>query len=125
MDIPNDLKYTEEHEWVRVDGNTAVVGITEYAQGELGDIVFVELPEVGANVDALKQIGTIEAVKTVSDLFSPVSGKIIEVNGALEDDPMVINRSPYDEGWIVKIDMSNPEDLDKLLPAEEYLKLVE
>ena len=124
MDIPNDLKYTEEHEWVRVDGNTAVIGITEYAQGELGDIVFIELPDVGTDVAALKQIGTIEAVKTVSDLFSPVSGKITEVNGALEDDPMVINRSPYDEGWIVKIDMSNTEDLDKLMPAEEYQKLV-
>lgn len=125
MDIPGDLKYTEEHEWVRVDGNTAVIGITEYAQGELGDIVFVELPEAGTEVTAQKQFGTIEAVKTVSELFAPVSGKLSEINGVLEDDPMVINRNPYDDGWIVKIEMSNPEDLDRLLPAEEYQKLVE
>ncbi|UCD16590.1 MAG: glycine cleavage system protein GcvH [Candidatus Zixiibacteriota bacterium] len=125
MDIPADIKYSEEHEWVGVEGNIAAIGITDYAQSELGDIVFVELPEVGAEVTAMKQFGTIEAVKTVSDLYSPLSGKIVEVNNALEDDPTVINRSPYGDGWIIKIEMSDPGELDRLLPAEEYQKLVE
>ena len=108
MDTPKELRYTEEHEWVRLEGSVAVVGITDYAQGELGDIVFVELPEVGASVDARGVFGTIEAVKTVSDLYAPVTGKVLEVNGTLVDAPEEINQSPYDDGWLVKIEAASP-----------------
>jgi glycine cleavage system H protein len=110
---------------VALDGNIATVGITDYAQGELGDIVFVELPKVGADVTASKSFGTIEAVKAVSDIFSPLTGKIAEINVALEDDPMVINRDPYGEGWMVKIEISDTGEMDSLMPADEYKKLVE
>ncbi|MEW5923329.1 MAG: glycine cleavage system protein GcvH [Candidatus Zixiibacteriota bacterium] len=125
MDIPAGLKYTKEHEWLKVEGKTATVGITEYAQGELGDIVFVELPAQGTVVKAMQSFGTIEAVKAVSDLFSPVSGKVIEVNPGLEDDPMIINREPYGGGWMIKLEISNMEEVDKLLTADSYRKLVE
>ncbi|RKX24446.1 MAG: glycine cleavage system protein GcvH [Candidatus Zixiibacteriota bacterium] len=125
MDIPAELKYTKEHEWIKVEGDTAVVGITEYAQGELGDIVFVELPAVDTEVKAMDAFGTIEAVKAVSDLFSPVSGKVIEVNTKLEDDPMIINRDPYGDGWMIKLEISNMEEIDSLLTADGYQKLVE
>ncbi|MFH2037042.1 MAG: glycine cleavage system protein GcvH [Candidatus Zixiibacteriota bacterium] len=124
MDIPSELKYTNEHEWLRADGNVAVAGITDYAQGELGDIVFVELPAVGTDVKAGAPFGTIEAVKAVSDLLSPVSGKIIEINNDLEDNPTAVNTDPYNEGWMVKIKMSNPSEMDELLSAEEYQNLV-
>ena len=124
MNIPAELKYTKEHEWIKVDGNIVVVGITDYAQGELGDIVFVELPSVGTEVKAMEPFGTIEAVKAVSDLFSPVSGKITEINPALEDDPMVINRDPYGEGWMIKVEIGDPAELDGLLNGEAYEKLI-
>ncbi|UCD94827.1 MAG: glycine cleavage system protein GcvH [Candidatus Zixiibacteriota bacterium] len=124
MNIPAELKYTKEHEWVKVDGSVVVVGITDYAQGELGDIVFVELPSVGTEVKAMEPFGTIEAVKAVSDLFSPISGKIAEANPVLEDDPMVINRDPYGEGWMIKVEIGDPAELDGLLDSEAYEKLI-
>jgi len=120
METPKDLKYTEDHEWVRLDGKTAVVGITDYAQGELGDIVFVELPGTGTEVEQGGVFGTIEAVKTVSDLMSPVSGKVVEVNGSLNDSPEHINKSPYGDGWMLKIEVTDPGELDKLMDADAY-----
>ena len=120
MNVLANLKYTKEHEWVKVEGTTATVGITDYAQGELGDIVFVELPESGLEVKQLGKFGTIEAVKAVSDMFSPVSGKVTAVNAALDTDPMVVNRDPYGEGWMVKIQFANLSELGELLDAETY-----
>lgn len=122
--IPSELKYTKEHEWVKLDGNTATVGITDYAQGELGDIVFIELPSVGDEVAAMKPFGTIEAVKAVSDMFSPLSGKVVEVNSALDDDPMIINRDPYGEGWMIKIEVSAEAELEQLLDSDGYHKII-
>lgn len=124
MNIPSELKYTKEHEWIKVEGNTATVGITDFAQGELGDIVFVELPKVGETVQYMKPFGTIEAVKAVSDLFSPVSGKVIEVNQALDNDPMVINRDPYKGGWIIKIQVSDKSQIEQLLDAASYKSIL-
>lgn len=123
--IPEDLKYTKEHEWVKPENGTAIVGITDYAQGELGDIVFVELPKVGAKVEAMKPFGTIEAVKAISDLFSPLSGEVVEVNGDLESDSSVINSDPYGAGWMIKIRISDRGELDNLLSAADYKALVE
>lgn len=125
MNIPGELKYTKEHEWIRVEDNVATIGITDYAQGELGDIVFVELPAVGDEIAQLEAFGTIEAVKAVSELYAPVSGKVSEVNGALEDDPMAINRDPYGEGWMLKVEMADGGQLDSLLDASGYKKLLE
>jgi len=124
VNCPAELKYTKEHEWLRIDGDSAVVGITDYAQGELGDIVFVELPSVGGEIKAGEAFGTIEAVKAVSDMYAPVSGKILEVNEALEDDPMVINRDPYSEGWMVKVRISNSSELNALMDAAAYESLI-
>lgn len=125
MEIPEDLLYTEEHEWVYVeDDEIAVVGITDYAQGELGDVVFVELPKVGDPTRQMEPFGTIEAVKTVSDLFAPLSGEVVEVNALLEDQPQLINQDPYGDGWIIKIKMSDPTELESLLSPEEYRKLI-
>lgn len=118
--IPEDLKYSKEHEWVKTEGDTATVGITDYAQGELGDIVFVELPKVGSKVEYMKPFGTIEAVKAISDLFSPLSGEVVEANSQLESDASVINSDPYGEGWIIRLKISDPGELDKLLSAAEY-----
>ncbi len=118
--IPDDLKYSKEHEWVKVDGDIAVIGITDYAQGELGDIVFVELPAAGSKVEFMKPFGTIEAVKAISDLFSPLTGEVTEANSQLESDASIINSDPYGDGWIIKVRMSNPGELDKLLSASEY-----
>jgi len=120
MELPKDLKYTDEHEWVLVEGNVATIGITDYAQGELGDIVFVELPNVDDEFKQGDAFGTIEAVKAVSDLFSPVSGKVVEVNEMLEDQPEIINSSPYDEGWMIKIELSDASEVDSLLSVEKY-----
>lgn len=125
MNIPENLKYTPDHEWVRVEGNTATIGITDFAQGELGDVVFVEVPEAGKAAVATKPVGTIEAVKTVADLFAPVSGKVIEGNSELSDRPELINGSPYDKGWIAKIEMSKPDELGGLLDAAGYRRLLE
>lgn len=124
MTIPSDLKYTKDHEWIRIEGNRGTVGITEYAQGELGDIVFVELPEKGKKVEAGKPFGTIEAVKAVSDLYAPVSGEIVEVNTALKNSPDAINKEPYASGWMVKIAMGNPSEASALLDAAAYQALL-
>jgi glycine cleavage system H protein len=124
LNILDNLKYTNEHEWVKLEGDIATVGITDYAQGELGDVVFVELPAVGAKVKAMQPFGTIEAVKAVSELFAPVSGEIIEINSLLEGDPMTVNRDPYGAGWMIKIKINDPDEMNRLLPAEEYRKLV-
>lgn len=125
MKVPVELKYTKDHEWIRVDGNTATIGITDWAQGELGDIVFVELPNVGDDIRRSEPFGTIEAVKAVSDMYAPVSGKVLEINAALDDDPMVINGDPYGAGWMVKIELSDSSELEQLLNAEGYKELIE
>ena len=122
--VPENLKYTEQHEWVRVEGDTAIVGITDYAQKELGDIVYVELPSVGSTIAAKKAFGVVEAVKTVSDLFSPVSGQVTVVNEGLGTDASIVNKSPYDEGWMIKIKMSNSSELGSLLGPADYRKLI-
>ena len=124
MNIPENLRYTREHEWAKVENDAAVIGITDYAQNELGDIVFVELPKIGDKVESMKPCGSIEAVKSVSDIYAPVSGEVIEVNQELESSPQLINQDPYGKGWIVKIKMSNPQELDQLLSAEDYQNLV-
>jgi glycine cleavage system H protein len=125
LNIPNDLLYTKEHEWVRVQGNSVEIGITDYAQGELGDIVFVELPQQGANIEQMKPFGTIEAVKAVSELFSPVTGTVTAVNSMIEGDAGVINRDPYGEGWMIKATISKPAELESLIKPDQYRKLVE
>ncbi|KPV43559.1 glycine cleavage system protein GcvH [Alicyclobacillus ferrooxydans] len=117
---PQDLKYSKEHEWVRVDGTKAYIGITDFAQDELGDIVFVELPEAGSTLTVNSTFGTVESVKTVSDLFAPVSGTVVEVNDALGDSPEVVNSDPYGKGWMIVVEMSNSADLDDLLDASSY-----
>ncbi len=122
MNIPEDLKYTKSHEWVRTEGDTATIGITDHAQDELGDVVFVELPEEGATFDAGESFGTVESVKAVSDLYTPVGGEVVEVNSTLEDAPEKINEDPYGGGWIVKL---RTTDETELLSPEEYEKVVE
>ena len=122
MNVPKDLRYTKEHEWVRLEGGEAVVGVTDYAQGELGDVIFVELPAPGKKVAQMKSFGTIDAVKTVSDLFAPVSGEVIQVNTELKDNPALVNQSPYGKGWMVRIRVESPKEIDALLSAEAYEK---
>ena len=124
MNIPENLKYTKDHEWIKIESNYALIGVTDFAQSELGDIVFVEVDSIDENLDQEEVFGTIEAVKTVSDLYMPVSGKVIEVNDALEDDPELINTNPYDQGWIIKIEISNKEELDGLITYKEYKNLI-
>ncbi len=124
MNIPAELKYSKDHEWARIEGDIAVVGITDYAQNELGDIVYVELPEVGTQVEQGKSFGTVEAVKAVSDLFAPLSGEVVEVNEKLNDSPELVNQDPYGEGWMIKIKMSNPDEVNQLLSKEEYEALL-
>ena len=124
MNFPADLKYSKEHEWVRVEGNTGTIGITDFAQKELGDIVYVEIETVGDTVAKDAVFGTVEAVKTVSDLFMPVGGKIISKNEALNDAPDSVNNDPYNSGWMIKIEFSNPAELDSLMDAETYKKHV-
>ncbi len=125
MKIPKDLKYTNDHEWVKIEGDVATVGITDFAQGELGDIVYVEVETVDETLDREEVFGTVEAVKTVSDLFAPLSGEIIEFNESLEDEPEKVNSDPYGEGWMVKIRFSDASQIDDLLSAEEYTEVVE
>ena len=124
MYIPDNLKYTKDHEWVKIEEDYVVIGITEFAQGELGDIVFIEVDTHGEILEKEEVFGTIEAVKTVSDLFMPINGKIIEFNETLEEFPDLINSSPYDDGWIIKVSISDQTDLDDLMSAEEYKNLV-
>ena len=120
MTIPSELKYSEEHEWVRVEGNRATVGITDYAQEQLGDVVYVELPEPGGEVQFLEVFGVVESVKTASDLYAPVSGAVAEINERLTDEPELVNGSPYEDGWMIVVEMSAPSELDKLMDAEAY-----
>lgn len=124
MKLPENLKYTNEHEWIRVEGDIAYVGITDYAQEQLGDIVFVDVPTVGETLDANEVFGTIEVVKTISDLFLPVAGEILEQNEALEENPDVVNKDPYGEGWLIKMKPSDLSQLDNLLDAEAYKKVI-
>jgi len=124
-EIPKELKYTKDHEWARVDGDIVTTGITDYAQKELSDIIYVELPDVGAQVEQFDPFGNLEAVKTVADLFAPVSGTITEVNEKLKDEPGLINQEPYGAGWIAKIKMTNPDELNNLLTPEQYEELIE
>jgi len=125
MNIPDDLLYTQDHEWARLEGDTATVGITDFAQGELGDIIFVEFPDLGDTFSQGDTFGTVEAVKTVADLFMPVSGEIIAVNTDLEDAPEKVNNDPYGKGWLVKVKISNPGEGDSLLEAGDYKALTQ
>ena len=124
MNFPADLKYTKDHEWIRVDGDVAYVGITDYAQGELGEIVFVDITTEGETVAKEEVFGTIEAVKTVSDLFMPVSGEVIEANAELDDKPELVNEDVYGNGWLIKISVSDPSELDELMSAAEYEQMI-
>jgi glycine cleavage system H protein len=124
MNFPQDLKYTKDHEWVRVEGDIATIGITDFAQGELGDIVYVDIDTVGETIDQEQVFGTVEAVKTVSDLFMPVTGEVLEFNELLEKQPETVNKDPYGEGWMVKVKMSDPAAAGSLLSADEYQNLV-
>ena len=125
MNIPEELKYTEEHEWVKIEDNIATVGITDFAQGELGDIVYLEIDTLDSEIASNEVFGTVEAVKTVSDLFMPLSGKVIETNSELEDRPELVNEDPYGEGWIIKIDISDISESSNLLSYEDYKNLVD
>jgi glycine cleavage system H protein len=120
MKIPREMRYTKEHEWVLVDDGIAIVGITDFAQTELGDIVYVELPSVGTKVSAMEALGNVESVKSVSDLYSPVSGIVADINTRLADQPELVNSDPYGEGWMVRIEPTDPNDLEQLLSADEY-----
>ena len=122
--VPSELKYSKEHEWVKVEGNTVTIGITEYAQGELGDIVFVELPEVDDEINEGDTFGSVESVKTVSELYAPVSGKVVESNEELEDSPEFVNESPYEKAWMVKVELSDESQLDDLLSADQYKEMI-
>jgi glycine cleavage system H protein len=125
MKIPDNLKYTKDHEWIRVEGGQGTVGITDFAQSELGDIVFIEVETIGEVLEREEPFGTIEAVKTVSDMFMPVSGEVEEFNEELADNPELVNKDPYNKGWIVKIKLSNPDELEDLLDASQYKQITE
>ena len=125
MNIPENLKYTKDHEWIRVEGEEAYVGITDYAQGELGDIVFLEIETEGEELAKEEVFGTIEAVKTVSDMFMPVGGEVLEVNEKLEETPEIVNKDPYGDGWLIKVKITDASELDELLDAAAYKKLLE
>ena len=124
MEIKPELKYTKDHEWIKVEGNVATIGITDYAQGELGDIVYVEIEALDEELQKEEIFGSVEAVKTVSDLFLPVSGKITQINESLEDNPELINEDPYNKGWIIKMEIQTPSELDELLDADSYQDLI-
>ncbi len=124
MLVPEDLKYTKEHEWAKIEGDIATIGITDFAQSELSDIVYVELPAIGTMVEQMQPFGSIEAVKTVADLYAPLSGEVIEVNEELETNPGIINEDPYRLGWMIKIRITNPEEIQNLLSPEEYKKII-
>lgn len=124
MNFPSNLRYTKDHEWILLEGNTATIGITEFAQRELGDIVFVDIPTVGKSLEAEEVFGTVEAVKTVSDLFMPVSGKVSAVNKDLDANPESVNKDPYGKGWMIKVEMKNPSEVSSLLSAADYKALI-
>ena len=124
MTIPEGLKYTKDHEWIKIDGQTATIGITDFAQGELGDIVYVDISSVGQQISQHEVFGTVEAVKTVSDLFMPISGKVLEFNKALDAAPEKVNSDPYGDGWMVKVEISNAAEVDGLLSAAQYKELI-
>lgn len=124
MNTPTELRYSRDHEWVRIEGDIAVVGITDFAQGQLGDIVFVDVTTEGETLEQDEVFGTIEAVKTVSDAFMPISGEVVEFNGELEDAPELVNKDPYGDGWMIKVKMSNPAEVDSLLSAEDYIAMI-
>ena len=124
MNVPDDLKYTTEHEWIRVEGDEIVLGVTDFAQGELGDVVFVEIETKGETLSKGDTFGNIEAVKTVSDLYMPLDGEVVEVNSVLEDTPEIVNSQPFGDGWMVRIKMSDPAQLEELLSAEKYRELI-
>jgi glycine cleavage system H protein len=125
MNIPKEFKYTEEHEWVKIDGNIATIGITDFAQGELGDIVYIDIDSIGNEIDVNEIFGTVEAVKTVSDLFMPIKGKVLEINPNIESTPEIVNEDPYDKGWIIKIEISENQDISNLLSADDYKKMID
>ncbi|MCK4663709.1 MAG: glycine cleavage system protein GcvH [Bacteroidales bacterium] len=124
MNIPDNLKYTKDHEWVKTEGDICIIGITDFAQGELGDVVFVEIETVGENLPKEEAFGTIEAVKTVSDMFMPISGEILESNPKIEESPEILNKDPYGEGWLIKIKIENPDELNELLTPEQYKEIL-
>ena len=124
MNLPENLKYTDDHEWVSVKDDVAIIGITDFAQSELGDIIFVEFPDTGMSINQKDSVGTLEAVKTVADIYSPVTGEVVEVNDNLESSPELINEDPYEEGWILKIKISNKDELDGLLSNSDYEKMI-
>ena len=124
MNIPIDLKYTKDHEWVKIDGDTATIGITDFAQGELGDIVYVDVDTLDETVDKDDVFGSVEAVKTVSDLFMPLTGEVVEFNEGLEDDPEIVNKDPYDKGWIIKISITDQSQIEDLLDAQAYKSII-
>ncbi|CAI8432777.1 MAG: Glycine cleavage system H protein [Polaribacter sejongensis] len=125
MNLPSELKYTKDHEWIKIEGTIATVGITDFAQGELGDIVYVDVDTLDDTVEEGEIFGSVEAVKTVSDLFMPLSGEVIKFNEALEDDPELVNSDPYDKGWMIKIEISDPSQVTDLLDAETYKELIQ
>ena len=124
MNLPENLKYTDDHEWVSIKDDIAIIGITDFAQSELGDIIFVEFPDTGMSINQKDSVGTLEAVKTVADIYSPVTGEIIEINDNLESSPELINEDPYEKGWILKIKISNKDELDSLLSNSDYEKMI-
>jgi len=124
MNVPANLKYTKDHEWIKVEGNNAVVGVTDFAQGQLGDVVFIEIETQGESLAKEEVFGTIEAVKTVSDMFMPVAGEVLEVNPKLTESPDVVNKDPYGDGWMIKIKMTDPAQLNELLTPEKYMELI-
>ena len=124
MNFPDNLKYTNDHEWLKVEGNIGIVGVTDHAQGELGDVVYIDIPDRTDSFNAGDVIGTIEAVKTVADILSPISGKLIEINKDLNDKPEAVNQDPYGEGWMLKIEFSNPSEIDSLMDTETYKQLI-
>jgi glycine cleavage system H protein len=124
MNFPDDVKYTKDHEWIRVQGTTGTIGITEYAQGELGDVVFVDLPAIGKKVKQGESLGTIEAVKAVSDIYSPVAGEVIETNAVLQKSPETVNKEPYTNGWMIKLKIADPAEVNSLLDSKQYRELI-
>jgi len=125
VNYPDDVRYTAEHEWARLEGGVVTIGVTSYATEQLGDVVFVELPEVGRRLETMKPFGVVEAVKTVSDLFAPIAGEVVEVNGALADNPATVNQSPFGDGWMIRIRPSDPSEIQKLMSSEDYARMIE